>query len=151
MAQNFRCRTFATASGHLVAVSGEVDIAAAPSLAETLVQFANGDVIVDLSDVTFMDASGLHALMAAQRHIERRKGRLVVQDASPVVRSVFEITGRVVSVDVGSCVEGASSGPTSRPWVKPGMQHSAVHTNALFRGANRDLLAGLRSDSRHVS
>jgi anti-anti-sigma factor len=63
----------------------------APKLAETLVQFANGPVIVDLADATFLDASGMRALSAAQRHIERRKGRLIVEGTSAAVRRVFDV------------------------------------------------------------
>src|SRR5688500_9689878 len=83
----------ACSAGHLVGVYGEVDVAAAPLLAETLAQFSNGDVLVDLGAVDFLDSSGLNALLAAHRHIERRGGHLVVRDASPIVLKVLEITG----------------------------------------------------------
>jgi anti-anti-sigma factor len=79
MAEPFQLRISATGDGHVVAVSGEVDIASAPTLAETLVQFGDGDVIVDLSDVTFIDASGKRAILAAQRHVERRNHCLIVK------------------------------------------------------------------------
>jgi anti-anti-sigma factor len=79
MAEPFQLRISATADGHVVAVSGEVDIAVAPTLAEALVQFGDGDVVVDLADVTFIGASGLCAILAAQRHVERRSHRLIVK------------------------------------------------------------------------
>jgi anti-sigma B factor antagonist len=86
-----QCRaSSATGGDHVVTVSGEVDLSSAPRLAETLVQFTNGTVIVDLSDVTFFDASGLRALMAARRHIERRNGRLIVHGMSRNVRKVLD-------------------------------------------------------------
>lgn len=106
MAEQLQLRIMATTTGHVVAVSGEVDIATSPNLAEALVQFADGDVIVDLSHVTFIDASGLSALIAAKRHIERRNGRLVTERVSPAVGRVFEIIG----VDVGLCRRGSHVG-----------------------------------------
>jgi anti-sigma B factor antagonist len=50
-----------------IAASGELDIATSPLLREAVAreQRSGADVIlVDLSDVTFMDSTGLHALLA---------------------------------------------------------------------------------------
>lgn len=55
MAEPFRLRISATAEDHVVAVSGDVDMASAPTLAEALLQFGDGDVIADLTNVTFID------------------------------------------------------------------------------------------------
>ena len=72
MESPFACATTAFADGHLVTVAGEVDIATAPQLAETLADAANGGTVrVDISGVTFLDSSGLHALVAAHRYITR--------------------------------------------------------------------------------
>jgi anti-anti-sigma factor len=96
-----QCHVSALNGGHLVSVAGEIDMATAPRLAETLVQFAIGSVTVDLSGVTFIDASGLRALIAAQRHIERREGRLTLRGVKPFTRRLFEMTDldRLVSVN----------------------------------------------------
>jgi anti-sigma B factor antagonist len=93
MTDQMRCRVSALTGGHLVSVAGEIDMATAPRLAETLVQFANGSVTVDLTDVTFIDCSGLTALIAAQRHVERRRGQLFVRGVNPITRKLFEMTG----------------------------------------------------------
>jgi anti-sigma B factor antagonist len=93
MTEQMQCRVAALNGGHLVSVAGEIDMATAPTLAETLVQFPNGSVTVDLAEVTFIDCSGLRALIAAQRHIRRRQGRLFVQGVNPITRKVFETTG----------------------------------------------------------
>ena len=93
MAPELRCTVAAFDGGHLVSVSGEVDMATAPRLAEAVAQFTNGSVTVDLSGVTFLDSSGLNALVAAGKYIEHRNGRLLVRDASPIVQRLFEISG----------------------------------------------------------
>ena len=93
VAEQFQCRCSALPDGHLIVVSGEVDMATAPSLAEALDQFVSGTVTVDLSDVTFIDSTGLKALVAAHRRIERRRSRLIVRGVAPIVRRLFEIAG----------------------------------------------------------
>ncbi len=93
MSDQLQCRVSALNGGHLVSVTGAIDMATAPTLAETLVQFPDGSVTVDLAEVTFIDASGLRALIAAQRHIGRRQGRLFVRSVNPSTRKLFETTG----------------------------------------------------------
>jgi anti-sigma B factor antagonist len=93
MSDQMQCRISALNGGHLVSVAGEIDLATAPTLAETLAQFPNGSVTVDLAEVTFIDASGLTALLVAQRHIGRRQSRMFVQGVNPFTRELFEMTG----------------------------------------------------------
>ncbi len=53
-------------------VSGEIDLATAPALRaelRTLIAEAHSPGIVNLSAVTFMDASGLSALLQARRAV----------------------------------------------------------------------------------
>jgi anti-sigma B factor antagonist len=75
---------------HVVEVVGDVTGVDAPRLAEALVQFDAGDVIVDLSAVTTIDGAGMRALDAARRHIERRRGQLIVNGDRGIVGDAFE-------------------------------------------------------------
>jgi anti-anti-sigma factor len=110
MTDHMRCRVVALNGGHFVTVAGEVDMATAPRLAETLVHFANGEVTVDISDVTFIDSSGLNALVAARRHIERRRSRLIVQGVTPLTRRLFEISGIDAILATGT-IDDEAPGP----------------------------------------
>jgi len=49
----------------VVTLAGELDMAHAPTVAETLDALADVDrpVIVDLSELTFIDSSGIHAIL----------------------------------------------------------------------------------------
>jgi anti-sigma B factor antagonist len=49
-------------------------------------------VIVDLTDCSFMDSTGLHLLTRTQRRFDRSGGRLAVVSANRSVLKVFEIT-----------------------------------------------------------
>ena len=50
-------------------------------------------MILDLSRVSFIDSSGLRAVLSASNRLEAANGRLVVQGMSGAVERVFEITG----------------------------------------------------------
>ncbi len=75
-------------------VSGEIDIATADRLRAHLVQWVDehaddGPLVLDLSAVTFLDSSGVRALVAAHR-ADRRQA-LVLRDPSAPVRAVLDI------------------------------------------------------------
>ncbi len=82
----------------LLLVEGELDIATAPRLISVLnraVQEALRSLVVDLSEVDFMDSTGLALLINAHRRLTRRsKGFAVVCPPGPL-RRVFEVTDMV--------------------------------------------------------
>jgi anti-anti-sigma factor len=75
-------------------VSGEVDLATAGDLEGALAGAGGSTVIADLSDVPFMDSTGLNALVNGRRAIVEAGGSLalVVVPQGPVAR-LLEITG----------------------------------------------------------
>lgn len=77
---------------HLVRLRGELDVAAATRLEATLIQVAGSTVVVDLTELAFIDAAGLRAIANAKHEIERRGHALTVKGAQGLVRRVFEIT-----------------------------------------------------------
>jgi anti-sigma B factor antagonist len=79
----------------VVSVTGEVDLATAPALERALYGLPEdgvGSVIVDLTDCSFMDSSGLHLLTRTQRRFDRAGGRVAVVSANRNVLRIFEIT-----------------------------------------------------------
>ncbi|MCK4342200.1 MAG: STAS domain-containing protein [Phycisphaerae bacterium] len=85
-----------TASGvPLVSVRGEIDLRSSPILRESLLESAaklSGPLLIDLSEVSYMDSSGVGTLVFVKREIERSGRRLVLIGLQPRVRSVLEIT-----------------------------------------------------------
>jgi anti-sigma B factor antagonist len=80
----------------VVSVMGEVDLATASAFAQTLLGVAEerkGEVIVDLTDCSFFDSTGLSALLAARERLERSNRSLALVLGNPTVRKVFQITG----------------------------------------------------------
>lgn len=72
---------------------GEIDIATVDLMADGLVKLGERhliDVIIDATEVTFMDSTGLHALVEGKRHIHE-DGAHIILVASPPVRRVLEL------------------------------------------------------------
>lgn len=82
--------------------TGEVDLAVARDFrAAVLDALERADrVAIDFSEVTFMDSTGLSAIVAGLNHTRDHGGRLLLVGLSPRVRSVLETTGveRVVEI-----------------------------------------------------
>jgi anti-sigma B factor antagonist len=79
-----------------VVVSGEVDAATAPLLErafEEAGRVASDVIVVDVAEVTFMDAAGLRVLLVAQAAAARRHARLRFDRLSASVRRLFEVAG----------------------------------------------------------
>ena len=53
----------------------------------------HGDVTVDLAEVTFMDSSGLGALVAARKHTTESGHRFQVRNESELVGRTMKLTG----------------------------------------------------------
>jgi len=79
---------------HFVTLHGELDVASADGLADSLVELAGSTVVVDLSDLTFMDSSGIGALVRARNRIRGDGlGELVLTRPGAIVRKTLEIVG----------------------------------------------------------
>jgi anti-sigma B factor antagonist len=81
---------------HVVSVRGEVDLATGPEFERALGAVPEDgleSVIVDLTDCTFMDSTGLHLLTRTQRRFDSAGGRVAVVSANRSVLRVFGLTG----------------------------------------------------------
>ena len=98
----------------LLAVEGELDMATASRMISALNEaFADLDrpLVVDLSEVAFMDSTGLALLMNAYRRVKRRgQGFAIVCPGGPISR-VFEIADMVESLHV--CPDRATARRTA--------------------------------------
>ena len=78
-----------------IELHGDLDLQSAPALSEQLEGLARDQavlVIVSLANVTFLDSSGLRALVHGARVLEEAGGRLLVEGASGAVARVLELT-----------------------------------------------------------
>ncbi|HET7193547.1 MAG TPA: STAS domain-containing protein [Nocardioides sp.] len=96
-------------AGHIVVwADGEIDLATAPELRAALaevVRVPECKVIVDLTEVTFMDSTGLNALVLGWRKAKAVNGELQLVGAGPMVRKVLRVTGLEQIFPVHSTIE----------------------------------------------
>jgi anti-sigma B factor antagonist len=79
-----------------VAVHGEVDLHVVPALEaaiEDAIRESVGAFIIDLSDLDFIDSSGLQVLLRARGLLGREDRALAVVCPHGPVRRVFELSG----------------------------------------------------------
>jgi anti-anti-sigma factor len=72
-----------------LAVTGELDCVSAPLLDDVL-EPLGPPLRLDLTELTFIDSTGLHVLL---RHQQRLDGALQIIDAADCVRRLFQLTG----------------------------------------------------------
>ena len=77
----------------VVVVAGEIDMATAPQLESCLTDHADRDVTVDLSEVTFVDSTGLAVLVSARRVLGDAGHTLRTTGEQDKVRMVLETAG----------------------------------------------------------
>jgi anti-anti-sigma factor len=98
----FSVRTYPEGSSVRVRVSGELDLATVACLHDALEreQSAGRGVILDLSDVSFMDSSGLRLILRAQGDPRRDGWQMVVdRRLGPEVTRLLELTGAMELLD----------------------------------------------------
>ncbi|MEV6285374.1 STAS domain-containing protein [Kribbella sp. NPDC051770] len=80
----------------LVRLSGDVDAESAPALTETLravlTTIGTKPLVLDLTEVEFMDSSGLGVLIGAHQQAAVQGGALILANPHPRVAKVLRIT-----------------------------------------------------------
>lgn len=77
-------------SNPVVTVKGDIDVKTAPRFAAALSRFDGEIVIADLTEVDFIDSTGLRTLMRARQSLDAHGGRLVVcaPEGGSVLRTI---------------------------------------------------------------
>lgn len=82
--------------GHEVRLLGELDMGTADRLRDELVRLTEDgavQVTVDLSDLVFIDSTGLSVLISALKQLRQQGGDMALRSPTPGTRRVLEITG----------------------------------------------------------
>jgi anti-sigma B factor antagonist len=81
---------------HVVSASGELDLQAAPELRDVLMQLielGEKELVVDLSDATFIDSTTIGVLAGRQRQLRAVEGELRLICSNPDLLRTIEISG----------------------------------------------------------
>ena len=81
----------------VVQLRGELDLEGAPAMAAVLAALTQvegpAEVVLDFSELTFLDSSGISVLITAQRNMNDQGRRLTVRWARPNILKVLTISG----------------------------------------------------------
>lgn len=81
---------------HEIQLLGELDMSTAPQLREELLGLIAGGatmVTVDLSELAFVDSTGLSVLITGLKRLRQQGGDMTLRSPTPGTRRVLEITG----------------------------------------------------------
>ena len=80
---------------NVLPLKGEIDLHVSPSVTASLnsmIEKKPERLVVDLSDVTYIDSAGLAALIGAMQKVEGYGGKFLLAGLQETVRSIFEIS-----------------------------------------------------------
>lgn len=87
------------------ALAGEIDAHTAPELARHLdpLPDGDGDIVLDVAGIEFIDSSGLRVLVEANQRAAAAGRRLVIRTPSAAVTRLLEISGLTehLAIDAG--------------------------------------------------
>lgn len=94
---NLRVRSVGAADGGVVLqLSGELDLSTVSMFVEALDELLDGDPVrieLDMSELSFIDSSGVGAYVTAFRRAQAKGSRLTVGERSGLVQRVLELSG----------------------------------------------------------
>ncbi|VVJ22382.1 Anti-sigma factor antagonist SCO3692 [Amycolatopsis camponoti] len=96
MTSPFSTSTEPAATGPVLTVRGELDVATAPRLRARIAELtvtAGQLLVVDLADVTFCDSSGISALIAARNVAEAAKAKVALVAVPARLTRTLTLTG----------------------------------------------------------
>lgn len=80
---------------NVLPLKGEIDLHVSPVVTASLTAMIEKKperVVIDLSDVTYIDSAGLAALIQAMQKVEAYGGKFLLAGLQETVRSIFEIS-----------------------------------------------------------
>ena len=96
---------------------GELDMSTAPQLREELLRLASGGakmVTVDLSELAFIDSTGLSILITGLKRLREQGGEMALRSPTPGTRRVLEITGLTEVFGIYQTVDQAIAATKAR-------------------------------------
>ena len=129
--------------GHLIAITGELDIAATPELSTVMLMAARSPgplVVLDLGGVEFIDSTALGTLLNAGNEVEASGKRLRVVSRGGPVRKLLELTNLTNRFPLCPTPDVPCATPKSarsRFWTSPPATFSALCTRCRGRARRR--------------
>ena len=103
---------------HAIAtVAGEIDISTVTQLRDRLFELAasSRNLVIDLDQVTFIDATGLNALAGTANRAAAHRGTLHVVCSRPKILKLFRLTGLDRRIPLALTLDEALAPPGPEP------------------------------------
>ncbi len=91
-------------------ISGEIDLYNAPEIKDTIGKLISEDkfkVVLNLAGVSYIDSSGIGALISSLSNLKKQKGGMKIINVTGSVRKVFELTKLTTFFDIYTSEEEA--------------------------------------------
>jgi len=110
---NFRIETIETESGITIKLGGELDTATSDAVTARFEQLAAGppasDLVLDLSDVSFIDSTGMRAIILIERSARERDVALTIVSPPAALTDLLAVTGLTNRANMATQAAGASA------------------------------------------
>jgi len=96
MAEDLKIETQSEGGATVVSLSGSLDVATSPKLKAELTRASDSgqrNIVVDLTQVEFLDSTGLGALMGAHRRAVENDGKFAIVVNDGPIERLLNITG----------------------------------------------------------
>lgn len=96
-------------NGRVVKLVGEVDVYTAPMLRDAIIPLTikkNSKLIVDMTEVSYIDSTGLGVFIAAFKSSHQHMGSLKLIGVTEKVERLFQITGLSEIIDIDTKPRG---------------------------------------------
>ncbi|MGA2985409.1 MAG: STAS domain-containing protein [Terriglobia bacterium] len=80
----------------VLGLSGKLDAEGTKMFGERMTQFLDGGeryILLDFTDITYINSSGLHALILVERRLASSRGMLILAGVSDHIQKVLKISG----------------------------------------------------------
>jgi anti-sigma B factor antagonist len=94
--QPFELESILAGNCAVLRITGEIDVYTAPELRERVIHLIDGGtrhLIIDLRQVTFLDSTGLGALVGSLKRLRTHGGSLKLVTSAERIMEIFRITG----------------------------------------------------------
>lgn len=80
---------------YTIALDGRLDTTTAPELEKELDLDDTQELLFDFTDLQYLSSAGLRVLLAAQKKMNAKDGKMVVRHVNDMIMDVFDATGFV--------------------------------------------------------
>lgn len=106
----FSIQTDETDGALVIRLTGEIDVASAPAVRETILKSLNtwtGPLVIDMAGVDFIDSTGLSALLAGYQRARQLERPYSVAALRAQATKLFEITALTKLIPIHDSVDEA--------------------------------------------